>query len=79
MKMIHEKYERVVDRIEQTQAKLSAKWKCRVCDYVYVHRRGLAVAPEAMRHPLRMLVNTCGFGGNYKQNSIRNIGLMLLF
>ncbi len=39
-KLIHEKYEKVVDRIEQARYKHLAKWRCLVCNYIYDPEKG---------------------------------------
>jgi len=39
-RMIHEKYEKIVDGIEKVHYKSFAKWKCVVCGYIYDPERG---------------------------------------
>jgi rubredoxin/hemerythrin-like domain-containing protein len=39
-KMIHEKYQMIVDNIEKTYLEHLAKWKCIVCGYIYDPEKG---------------------------------------
>lgn len=39
-KMIHEKYQQVIEAVEKSQYKNVAKWRCKVCGYIYDPEKG---------------------------------------
>ena len=39
-KIIHEKYQQVIEAVEESQYKNLAKWRCKVCGYIYDPEKG---------------------------------------